>query len=318
MNTRKLITSPIWLGMFVLLGMLSQELYAEQKKMKILVSIEPIALIVRDLVGEQADVQTLVTGAASPHHYSLAPSQLQQFNTADLIIWIDPNFEFFMAKMMTQLSPDKTTVMQLSTLDDITWTQKHNDDEDSENQIHKNQTHKNQGHDHEGGYDYHLWLNPANAKVIAKNIQQALSTEPLERVQKIKSDADAYSASLDTLTLELTKIFAGVEHKKYAAFHNAYGHFIEAFNLAQIDFIAQVPDEQISGKRLLNLKSSFKDATCLIADTLEVGEAYKMSRLLKLPIVQVDVLAVEQNSPSFGYHDYLRNMAVNFSKCLHM
>lgn len=314
MNTRKFITLPTWLGMFVLLGMLSQEIYAEQKKMKILVSIEPIALIVRDLVGEQADVQVLVTGAASPHHYSLAPSQLQQFNAADLIIWIDPNFEFFMAKIMTQLSSDKAVVMQLSTLDDIVWTQKHNDG----SKFHEDKIHKNQGHEHDGEHDFHLWLNPANIKIIAKNIQNVLNTEPPESLQKIKIDADAYAASLDALTLELTTIFDDVKNKKYAAFHNAYGHFIEAFNLTQIDFIAQVPDEQISGKRLLNLKSSFRNATCLIADILEIEEAHKMSRLLKLPVVQVDVLAVEKNSPSFGYHDYLRNMAVNFSTCLHM
>ena len=315
MNTWKLITLPTWLGIFVLLGLLSQEIYAEQQKMKILVSIEPIALIVRDLVGESADVQTLVKGAASPHHYSLVPSQLQQFNTADLIIWIDPHFEFFMAKMMTQLRSDKTRVMQLSTLDGMTWPEKHNG-EDTEHRANKTST--DQDHDHDGDHDFHLWLNPENVKVIVKNMQRILNTIPLENLQKVNVDADAYVLSLGALTAELTALLSDVEYKQYAAFHNAYSHFTEAFNLTQVDFVAQVPDEQISGKRLLSLKSSFKDATCLIADTVEVAEAHKMSRLLKLPIVEVDVLAVEKNVVPFGYDDYLRNMAVNFSTCLHM
>lgn len=315
MNTRKLITSPIWLGLFVLLGLLSQGIYAEQQKMKILVSIEPIALIVRDLVGERADVQALITGAASPHHYSLAPSQLQQLNEADLIIWIDPHFEFFMAKMIAQLTPNKTRVMQLSVLDGITWPKKHSDGGAEHGEDKKS---KYQDHEHDGDHDFHLWLNPENVKVIAKNIQHVLNETPLVNMQQIRIDTDAYVVSLDALTAELTLLFDHVEYKKYAAFHDAYGHFTEAFNLTQVDFVAQVPDEQISGKRLLSLKSSFKDATCLIADTLEVAEAHKMSRLLKLPVVQVDVLAVESNQKPFGYRDYLRNMAVNFSTCLHM
>jgi len=304
MNIRKFITSPNWLGIFILLGLLSQGIYAEQKKMKILVSIEPIALIIRDLVGEHADVEALVAGAASPHHYSLAPSQLQQLNSADLIIWIDPHFEFFMAKVMVQLMSSGKRVMQLSTLDGITWPEKYRD--------------HSAAHDHDGDHDFHLWLNPENVKVVAKNIQRTLHTMPSVNIQKVAVDVDAYVVSLDALMTELMLLFNHVEYKKYAAFHDAYGHFTEAFNLTQVDFVAQVPDEQISGKRLLSLKSSFKDATCLIADTLEVAEAQKMSRLLKLPVVQVDVLAVEQHQPTFGYSNYLRNMAVNFSTCLHM
>lgn len=314
MNTRKLITSPIWLGIFVLLGLLSQGIYAEQQKMNILVSIEPIALIVRDLVGESANVQPLITGAASPHHYSLKPSQLQQLSEADLILWIDPHFEFFMAKMMTQLASNKTRVMQLSTLGNITWPKQHSD-EDTKHDEGKG---KYQDHGHDEDHDFHLWLNPANVKVIAKNLHHVLHETPWLKKQEITMDTDAYLASLDALTAELTARFDHVNDKQYAAFHDAYGHFTEAFNLMQVDFVAQVPDEQISGKRLLNLKSSFKEATCLIADTLEIVEAHKMSRLLKLPVVQVDVLAVESNQKSFTYHNYLRNMAIKFSTCLTM
>lgn len=315
MNTRKLITLPIWLGILALLGLLPQRIYAEQQKMKILVSIEPIALIVRDLVGERADVQTLITGAASPHHYSLAPSQLQQLNEADLILWVDPHFEFFMAKVIEQLTSDKTRVMQLSALDGIAWPKKHRGGDTRHDE---SKTSKYQSHEHAGDHDFHLWLNPDNVKVIAKNIQHMLNEAQRVNKQEIKVDTDAYFVSLDALTEELTVLFNHVKHKKYAAFHDAYGHFTEAFSLTQADFFAQVPDEQISGKRLLRLKSSFKDAACLIADTLEMAEAYKISRLLALPVVQVDVLVVESNQESFGYHDYLRNMAVNFLTCLHM
>lgn len=315
MNTRKLITSPIWLGIFILMGLLSQGIYAEQQKINILVSIEPIALIVRDLVGERANVQALITGAASPHHYSLTPSQLQQLREADLIVWVDPHFEFFMAKMMAQLTSDKTHVIQLSTLSDLRWPKQHSDINTKHDE---GKAFKSQRHDHDGDHDFHLWLNPANVKVIVKNLYHVLNETQWIKKQKIKIDKDAYLASLDALTAELTTLFDHVNDKRYAAFHDAYGHFIEAFNLTQVDFVAQVPDEQISGKRLLNLKSSFKDATCLIADTLEIVEAHKMSRLLKLPVVQVDVLAVESHQKPFSYHDYLRNMAINFSTCLTM
>lgn len=314
MNTRKLITLPMWLGILVFLGSLSQGIYGEQQKLNVLVSIEPIALIVRDLVGEHANVQALITGAASPHHYALTPSQLQQLREADLIVWIDPHFEFFMAKMMAQLTSDKTRVMQLSTLSNITWPKQHSD-EDTKHDEGKG---KYQDHGHDDDHDFHLWLHPANVKVIVKNLHHVLHETPWLKKQEIRMDTDAYLASLDALTAELTARFDHVNDKQYAAFHDAYGHFTEAFNLTQVDFVAQVPDEQISGKRLLNLKYSFKEATCLIADTLEMAEAHKISRLLKLPVVQVDVLAVESNQKYFNYHDYLRNMASNFLTCLTM
>lgn len=299
-SIRVVVTCFCWLAIFS-----SNLSFADMQKMKIVVSIEPLAIIVRDLVGAQAEVETLAVGAASPHHYALSPSQLQQLYDADLIVWIDPHFEFFMAKIMAKEGLKKNKVLQVSDFTDMSWPEMFEGE--------------NTGHHHEGheeDHDFHFWLNPNNVKVLAKNVEQRLKQKTEKNRLPIVIDLESFNRDMDVLIIELNRSLSLIAGKEYAAFHDAYGHFAQVFNLKQAGFVAKVPDERISGKRLLELKSSVANASCLIADLSEVTEANKIGQKLNIPVVMVDILGVKIRDRDNTYNDYLRRLATQFVMCM--
>jgi zinc transport system substrate-binding protein len=69
-------------------------------KPRIVVSTTPVASIVSMLTGHEADVVTIDTAASCPHHYHARPSDKKKIQDADMVIYIDNDFDNYMPKML--------------------------------------------------------------------------------------------------------------------------------------------------------------------------------------------------------------------------
>ncbi len=77
---------------------------------QVVVSIKPLYSLVAGLMQGVGKPQLLIKGGASPHGYSLRPSEAAALADAQLIVWVGPGLEGFLEKTLDGLSP---TTMQL-------------------------------------------------------------------------------------------------------------------------------------------------------------------------------------------------------------
>lgn len=82
----------------------------------VVATIPAVHSIVSGVMGKTATPHLLVSGAASPHTYSLKPSDARALADAQLVVWVGPQLETFLADELKTLAPD-AHVTSLQSLD---------------------------------------------------------------------------------------------------------------------------------------------------------------------------------------------------------
>jgi zinc transport system substrate-binding protein len=135
----------------------------------VVVTIKPIHSLAAAILEGVAEPKLLLQGAASPHAYSLKPSDAEALSTADAVIRVSENLEVFLDKAIATL-PKKARVIDLDEAPGLTLLPvrdgggaQHAGEDDDDDGDHDHDNH----HHHHGPIDVHFWLDPANAIVIA-------------------------------------------------------------------------------------------------------------------------------------------------------
>lgn len=273
----------------------------------ILVSIPPIALMVKDLVGEGAEVKTLLSKGASPHHFQLKVSDRKQLLQAELLIWVGEDMERFIEKLAKQRVDSGLAVFELMAVEGLEWP-----NAPEAPKPHKTSSH---GHDHAHGVDPHLWLHPENVVQVWQSLASRLTQQFPGLAAPIAENLEREVAVLRQASARVKGLFEGVQ-KGYFVYHNGVGHFAKANQLVQLAALTEVPDEAISARHLRELSQSSRQAACLIADWAEERQANKYAKRLNLPLVLVDGIASSQSYRNFA--DYYTQFALSFNACFIM
>ncbi|MCJ7727019.1 MAG: zinc ABC transporter substrate-binding protein, partial [Actinobacteria bacterium] len=84
------------------------------------------------------------------------------------------------------------------------------------------------------GIDPHIWLSPANAKIMVENIYEGLVQIDPQRKEYYKKNLDSYLLELDKLDDEIVQAFSGKENKKIIVFHPTWAYFAKDYGIEQI------------------------------------------------------------------------------------
>ena len=241
-------------------------------------SIKPIHSLVSSVM-EGIAAPLLLVEAGSPHTYSLKPSQAKYLQEVDAVFWVAHDVETFLEKPL-ELIPKKTAVVELGETEGLIElslregglfdSHGHDDhdkhDEHDDHDKHDNHAkHDDQGH---GEHDPHFWLDPLNAKVMVREIQQQLaSIDPLNAA-RYESNAKETEARLDKLVIEIEAELAGLQGSEFITFHDAYQYFENRFGVKAIGTITVSPEVMPGAKRLKELREKVKSskATCVFSE----------------------------------------------------
>ena len=72
----------------------------------VVTSIKPIHSLVSAIMQGVGTPELIVDGAASPHTYSLKPSNARTLQDAKVVFWVGPGMEAFLEKPLTALGSD--------------------------------------------------------------------------------------------------------------------------------------------------------------------------------------------------------------------
>ncbi|WP_318653544.1 zinc ABC transporter substrate-binding protein [Rhizobium leguminosarum] len=259
----------------------------------VVTSIKPIHSLVAAIMQGVGEPELIVDGSASPHTYSLKPSNARALQDAKVIFWVGPGLEAFLEKPLQALGSDAS----IAALDDAPGLVKlpfreggafeaHDDDapehdsaspeHDSASAHHEAEAahgaeadhdHGRDDHDH-GAFDTHLWLDPMNAKAMASEITTTLVAADPANALTYQANAKALDDRLTALDKEIAATVAPVKDKPFIVFHDAYQYFEHRYGIRVAGSITVSPETIPGAERVseIHRKVGELGATCVFAE----------------------------------------------------
>jgi zinc transport system substrate-binding protein len=264
---------------------------------RVVASLKPIHSIAAAIMQGVGKPELLVKGAASPHTYSLRPSEASALQNADLVIYVSPALEAFLTKPLASLS-SHAKILELAEADGISilamreggaWEAHDHDDEadhDAEeahdHAAHAEEAHDHDGHDHdhdvhENDHDHdhhpdegdpHIWMSPENGKAIARDITVELAEIDPTHADFYRANLKSLLGKIDATKDDLTQRISAVQDKPFIVFHDAYQYLEHSFKLKAVGSITISPDRKPGAKRLHDIENKITSsgAACVFAE----------------------------------------------------
>lgn len=300
----------------------------------VLTSIKPLGFIANAITDGVTETKVLLPVTASPHDYSLKPSDISQLQSAQLVVWVGDGLESFLEKSIEKLPKEKVlTLENVEAIEELVekasdkkedahdhdhkQDHKHSHDHKHEHKGHSHKHDDHHGHSHDE--DWHIWLSSEASELAAEQIAARLSEQLPEQKAKIAENLAKFKANLTAKKAEIAKQLEPVKAKGYYTFHDAYGYFEREYGLNSLGSFTINPTVAPGAKTLAAIKKNIakNKAQCLFAEpqfTPKVIET--LAKETNVNVGQLDPLGAKvQLSPS-AYPEFLQALANEFSQCL--
>ncbi|MHA7970960.1 zinc ABC transporter substrate-binding protein ZnuA [Rhizobium sp. CAU 1783] len=301
---------------------------------QVVVSIKPIHSLVAAVMQGVGEPSLIVEGTASPHTYSLKPSNARALENADVVFWVGPGLEAFLEKPLDALAADAKVVeledapglVRLPFREGGAFEAHDDGDEHAEGEDHAGHDehaadeHAGEGHNHEhGGFDMHLWLDPMNAKAMAAQIEATLVAADPANAARYKANGIALAAEIDALDKEIASTVVPVLDKPFVVFHDAYQYFEKRYDIRIAGSITVSPETMPGAERIAEIHAKVKDlkAACVFAEPQ--FEPKLISVVTEGTDAKSGVLDPEGGALDAGpalYPALMRNLAKSLADCL--
>ncbi|VVP37570.1 High-affinity zinc uptake system protein ZnuA [Pseudomonas fluorescens] len=282
-----------------------------QAEVKVLTSIKPLQLIAAAVQDGVAIPEVLLPPGASPHNYALRPSDVRKVQSVDLLYWIGPDMEGFLPRVLGGRSLPSVAVQDLPGLKLRHFG--------ADNHSHAEEADEHD-HDHRpGSLDAHLWLSPANARVIADKMAADLSAADPANAQRYQSNAKAFDERLDALDQRLKTRLANVEGKPYFVFHEAFDYFEDAYGLKHAGVFAVAAEVQPGAQHVAAMRKRLQEVgkTCVFSEPpLRPRLAETLVAGLPVKLAELDALGGYTPATAQGYEQVLEKLSNDLAGCL--
>lgn len=217
------------------------------------VSIAPQAWLAKRLGGDRVAVTVMVPAGADAHTFEPKPSQMAALHKSGLYFAVGIDFEAAWLPRFAKANPGMTIVEtdeKIVKMAMVPHSHDHGHEDGKEEAGHGHDDghdaakaaghehgheHGEDGHHHEG-LDPHVWLSPAQVKILAMSMRDALAAADPAGAEAYAANYTALAADLSALDARLKAIFAPVpeERRKFMVFHPAWGYFARQYGLTQV------------------------------------------------------------------------------------
>ncbi|MEM6339887.1 MAG: zinc ABC transporter substrate-binding protein [Pseudomonadota bacterium] len=266
------------------------------------VDIAPVHSLVARVMEGLGEPELIVQPGASPHEYSLRPSEAEALQKADLVFWIGEDLAPWMedavetlatgAKVTALLEADGTKLLEFreSALFEAHDHDDHSDEEKTEASDHDHDDHGEEEHaghddhddhdehadaghdDHDdhahGDHDPHAWLSLQNASTWLNVIATQLSAADPENAGTYFANAAAAQEEIETLSAEVRATLEPVRGGSFIVFHDAYQYFETDFDFPASGAISLGDASDPSPARIAEIQDRIREegVDCVLAE----------------------------------------------------
>lgn len=184
------------------------------------VSILPQKYFVDQIAGNLLQVNVLVPPGSSPHNYSILPSQMKDL--AKSKAWLQIGLLTFEDALKDKLADINKNLAIVNCSEGITPIAGSECEEE--------------GHKHAANesFDPHIWLAPAESKIIARNTLNVLKTGFPEHASTFDSNYTRFISRIDSVSKMIDQKLAPLKNRNILIFHPALAYYARQFGLKQI------------------------------------------------------------------------------------
>ncbi len=274
---------------------------AAASELKVLASITPLQLIASEILADVTEPDVLLPPGASPHQYSLRPSDVRKVKQADLILWVGPELERFLEKTLS--ATDATVLTLLEAEDEHSQESQHQQHEDH----------------HHGDTDPHVWLEPIHALEIAGKIRDAAVKAAPDKQSLLDKNYAEFAAALLQQDQHLMAEFAPLNQQGFVVFHDAYSRFVKHYNLLQLDAVTVNPSRKAGAKHVSELREAViqSKAVCVFSEPQFSAAVLKtITSGTSIRTAELDPLGQKIVPGKGAYLAFLADFARTFKTCL--
>ncbi len=309
-------------------GLLLLPLVVLAAQPQVAASIKPVHSLVAGVMQGVGEPLLLVAGGASPHDYSLKPSEARAINQAQVVFWIGPDLESFLLRPLDNVK-DKVRVVALLDVPGMTllplreggaWEPHPHGRDGHEHEHQQAADDDDHGHGHNNAdHDTHVWLDPVNAIAMVRQIMAVLGeVDPAHRADYQRNGA-ALIERLAQLNRQLAMELTPIKEQPYLVFHDAYQYFEQRYGLNAIGSVVVSAERRPGAKRVAEIQARIRDlqARCVfsepqfqpaLVETIIAGGAVRRGVL--------DPLGAELSPGPDAYFQLLQRLATSLRACL--
>jgi len=282
---------------------------------QVITSVKPLGFIAAALTNGVTNTDILLPDGASPHTYSLKPSDLVKIKSADLIIWIGEDMEAFLPNFLKNIDSSK----QLELVDDpnivalLKTGHPHGEESDENDHGHSLDEHRH------GQFDMHIWLSPKIAKIAAQIIHDKLVVIYPEKSDLLDKNLSIFIKKLKETEQIIAKKLNNVQNKGYFVFHDGYGYFETEFNLNHLGSFTINPAIQPGVKKIYEIQRelSHKNAVCVFREPqFSPAIVNKLVDGTHVNVGELDPLGMDIELSEDAYCKFLLKITQQFLSCL--
>ena len=113
--------------------------------------------------------------------------------------------------------------------------------------------HTHNEHCHNNEFDHHIWLSPANCKLMAENIYNALCDHYPQHTSKLTENFNGLIEDLTNLQNYGNQVLASLSSRDLITFHDGFAYFADAFNLNILKAIEEESGAEASAAELIDI-----------------------------------------------------------------
>lgn len=290
----------------------------------VVASIAPVHSLVAAVMQGVGEPRLLVPGGSSPHAHALRPSDARAIESAVLLVWVGPGLENFLERPLASLARPGADLRLVDTpglrLLPLREAPDAADGGGSHRHDHGPASGRVQGGDRVAeGIDMHLWLDPANAGLMASRIGERLAAIDPPNAETYRRNAAELRRKLVALDEHIARQLTPFAGRDFIVFHDGFQYFENRYGLAPAGILTLNPEVSPGAERVRRLRARIAagGVACVfiepqfssaIADTLVEGTGARVGRL--------DPLGANIAPGPGLYPQLLEAMARSFQDCM--
>ena len=192
---------------------------AVDEGLRVLATTTFLADITRNIVGERAEVESLLPVGADPHAYQVTPTDVAKVSESNVLIQNGVEYEHFLETILENAGGERIVVTASDGL-----TPRVVEDEAA---------------DEHGAGDPHMWLDPNLVVTYVENIRDGMIQADPEGEATYRANADAYIVQLKDLDAWIKSQVESIpaERRLLVTNHESLGYFAERYGFTVVETI---------------------------------------------------------------------------------
>ena len=263
----------------------------------VVVTIEPLAMILAELVGDPGEVVALVPPGASPHTYDLRPSGARMAQTSSALFYVDDRVDGWAARVS---APRKFAVFEMVP-----------------EPLKKRAAHAPREEDSRQVYNPHFWTDPLTVLEVLPALAAILDEVDPEGRSIHESMLERFSSDLARLDAEIETTLQPFEGVGIVVFHPSWSYFLERYGIETVAVLEPFPGKEPTPRHLKEVIDTAreKDAKIIITEPqLPPRPAELVAEAAGLAIVELDPLGGAEDRTT--YAEWLLGIAQKLREAL--